>query len=120
MNDEKPIVWMGRSRRDLSAMPEEVRKDFGGALHGIQRGITPSGAKPLKGRAKGAMQLSEDHKGDTYRAIYATELKGVVYVLHCFQKKSKSGSATPKTDIDLVEQRLEDAKKHHAMQRGTT
>lgn len=110
---------MGSSRSDLSAMPEEVRKDFGGALHGIQEGRTPNGAKPLKGKAKGAMQLTENHKGDTYRAIYTTELNGTIYILHCFQKKSKSGSATPREDLDLIERRLKDAKAHHTSQRGT-
>ncbi len=104
---------MGASRRDLSDMPEAVRKDFGGALHGVQEGRTPSDAKPLKGKARGAIQLSEDHDGETYRAVYTVELESVVYVLHCFQKKSKSVIATPQADIDLIERRLKDARTLH-------
>ena len=100
MDSKKPIIWMGSSRSDLIAMPEPVRKDFGGALHAVQEGRQPEGAKPLKGKIKGAVQLSEDHDGDTYRTVYTVELESVVYVLHCFQKKSKSGIATPQTDID--------------------
>ncbi|MDO8378467.1 type II toxin-antitoxin system RelE/ParE family toxin [Phenylobacterium sp.] len=83
-------------------MPDAVRKDFGGALDGVQRGRTPTDAKPLKGKIKGAVQLSEDHDGETYRAVYTIELEDAVYVLHCFQKKSKSGIATPQADIDLI------------------
>ena len=108
---------MGGSRSDLSAMPERVRKDFGGALHAVQEGRTPGDAKPLKGKIKGAVQLSEDHDGDTYRAVYTVELEGAVYVLHCFQKKSKSGRATPPTDIDLIERPLKDARTLHAQRK---
>lgn len=111
---------MGRSRGDLSGMPDAVRKDFGGALDGIQRGRTPTDAKPLKGKVKGAVQLSEDHDGETYRAVYTIELEDAVYVLHCFQKKSKSGIATPQADIDLIERRLKDARALHAQRQGKT
>lgn len=114
MTIKKPIIWMGSSRSDLIAMPEAVRKDFGGALHAVQEGRQPEGAKALKGKIKGAVQLSEDHDGDTYRAVYTVELEGMVYVLHCFQKKSKSGRATPQSDIDLIERRLKDARALHA------
>ena len=107
----KPLIWMGGSRGDLTAMPESVKKDFGGALHGVQLGHSPEGAKALKGKCKGATQLSEDHDGETYRAVYTTELEGVVYVLHCFHKKSKSGVATPQADLDLIESRLKDARR---------
>lgn len=116
MTDKKPIIWMGSSRSDLIAMPEAVRKDFGGALHAVQEGRQPEGAKALKGKIKGAVQLSEDHAGDTFRAVFTLELEGVVYVLHCFQKKSKSGAATPQADIDLIERRLKNARALHARQ----
>lgn len=95
-------------------MPDSVRKDFGGALHGVHEGRSPDQAKPLKGKVKGAVQLTEDQDGDTYRAVFTIELEGVVYVLHCFQKKSKSGIATPQTDVDLIERRLKDARAPHA------
>ena len=113
MQIRKPIIWMGSSRRDLTEMPETVKKDFGGALHGVQEGRSPEQAKALKGKVKGALQLSEDDDGETYRAVYTIELEGVVYVLHCFQKKSKSGIATPQADIDLIERRLKDARSLH-------
>ena len=110
---------MGGSLSDLSAMPEGVRKDFGGALHAVLEGRTPDTAKPLKGKVKGATQLSEDHDGNTYRAIYTVELEGVVYLLHCFQKKSTSGIATPRPDLERIESRLMQARLLHA-RRGQT
>ena len=119
MVTKKPIVWMGSSRHDLAAMPDGVRRDFGGALHGVQEGRTPEEAKLLKGKAKGAVQLSEDHDDDTYRAVYTVELEGVVYVLHCFQKKSTKGIATPKPDLDRIESRLKDARALHARRKGS-
>ncbi|MBA3811504.1 MAG: type II toxin-antitoxin system RelE/ParE family toxin [Caulobacteraceae bacterium] len=117
MPTKKPIIWMGSSRSDLTKMPEAVKKDFGGALHGAQEGRSPEQAKALKGKVKGAVQLSEDDDGDTYRAVYTTELNDIVYVLHCFQKKSKSGISTPRIDVDLIERRLKDARMLHKQRR---
>lgn len=111
MQIKKTILWMGNIRNDLTAMSESVRRDFGGAIHGVQEGRQLEQAKPLKGKIKGATQLSEDHGGDTYRAVYTVELGDTVYVLHCFQKKSKRGRATPQSDIDLIERRLKDARR---------
>ena len=113
MSTRKPIVWMGSSRKDLTAMPFAVKKDFGGALHGVQDGRTPESAKALRGKAQGAVQLAEDHDGEAYRTVYTVELEGVVYVLHCFQKKSKRGIATPKGDIEVIARRLKDARMLH-------
>ena len=95
-------------------MPVAVKEDFGGALHGVQDGRTPDGAKPLKGKALGAVRLFEGHDGETYRAMYTVELEDAVYVLHCFQKKSKSSISTPRADIDLIERRLKDARALNA------
>ena len=110
----KALVWIGSSKRDLVAMPSAMRRDFGFALDFAQQGLRPDGAKQLKGKAAGATQLSEDYQGDTYRAVYTVELEGCVYVLHCFQKKSKKGAETPKPDLDLIEARLKAARSLHA------
>lgn len=115
---KKPIFFIASARRDLLGLPEAVRKDFGGALHGVQEGRTPEGAKLLKGKANGAVQLSEDHDGNTYRAVYTVELGDEIYVLHCFQKKSKSGIATPPGDLAIIAQRLKTARDLHARRKG--
>jgi phage-related protein len=111
---KKTLIWVGSSKRDLIAMPITLRKEFGVALDIAQQGLTPEGAKSLKGKAAGATQLSEDCRGDTYRAVYTVELEGCLYVLHCFQKKSKKGAETPKPDLDLIETRLKSARALHA------
>lgn len=57
------------------------------------------------------MELVERYDKDTYRAVYAANLGGVIYVLHCFKKKSKHGIKTSKGDMDLIRQRLGRAKE---------
>jgi phage-related protein len=111
---KKTLIWVSSSKRDLIAMPIALRKEFGVALDIAQQGLTSEGAKLLKGKAAGATQLSEDYHGDTYRAVYTVELEGCLYVLHCFQKKSKKGAETPKPDLDLIETRLKSARALHS------
>lgn len=96
-------------------MPDEVRRDFGHALWMIQNGETPANASPFElSKANEIMKLTERYEGDTYRCVYAAKFDAAVYVLHVFQKKSKSGIATPQKDIDLVYDRFERAKADHA------
>ena len=111
---KKTLIWIGSSKRDMIAMPLSLRKEFGVALDIAQQSLTPEGAKLLKGKVAGAVQVSEDFYGDTYRAVYTVELEGCLYVLHCFQKKSKRGAETPKPDLDLIESRLKTARALHA------
>lgn len=105
--DPTELVWVGSSRKDLRAFPPTVRRAFGVSLFAVQLGETPPSAKPLKGfRGAGVLELIEDHRGDTYRAVYTVRFDDKVYVLHVFQKKSKKGIATPKAETDLIRQRL--------------
>ncbi len=77
-----------------------------------QQGDTPAGAKPLKGfGGAGVLELVEDHRGDTYRAVYTVRFERAVYVLHAFQKKSKHGIATPKRDLMIIRDRLKRAEQ---------
>jgi phage-related protein len=110
--EPKPIVWVGSSRRDLKTFPKEVRSDFGQALYAAQTGETDPAAKPLKGfgGAK-VMEIIDRYDTNTYRAVYAVQFATVIYVLHAFQKKSKSGIATPQKDIDLIRRRLAEAQR---------
>ena len=98
---------MASSKRDLLAMPEEVTEEFGYALYLAQKGLKHERAKPLKGHGSaGVLEVVENLKGDTYRAVYTVRFSDAVYVLHCFQKKATRGIATPKPDLDLIESRL--------------
>ena len=107
----KPIKWVASAKRDLDAMPEDVKDVFGHAIDLAQAGGKHLDAKPLSGfGSAGVLEVVEDFRGGTYRAVYTVKFAGWVYVLHCFQKKSKSGIKTPKEDLDLIDVRLKAAK----------
>jgi phage-related protein len=106
---EKPLFWMGSSRKDLMDFPADVRTHLGSALGIAQFGGKHQDAKPWKGEGPGVLEIVEDHRGGTFRAVYTVRFEGAVYVLHVFQKKSKTGIKTPKADQDLVASRLKDA-----------
>jgi phage-related protein len=111
-NDEKPLFWIGSSRKDLLAMPKAVQREFGFALHLAQIGTRHPGAKILRGfGSAGVLEVVEDFVTDTYRAVYTVRFADAVYVLHCFKKKSTKGIETPKPDIELIRKRLEDARR---------
>jgi phage-related protein len=115
MNRVKPCYFIGSSKKDLSAMPDEIKTAFGVGLFLAQTGTETSNAKALKGfGGRGVLELIEDHDGETYRAVYTVRFATAVYVLHVFQKKSKSGIATPKKELALLAARLKDAEKLHA------
>lgn len=110
----KPLVWIGSTRADLSAFPQEVKDAIGFALYVAQQGGKHAHAKPLRGFAgAGVLEVVADHNGDTYRAVYTVRFAGRVYVLHAFQKKSKTGMKTPKADINLINSRLKRAQDEH-------
>ncbi len=110
----RPVLWIGSSRPNLRAMPERVRRDIGQALYAAQRGITDPAAKPLKGFGGArVMEIVERYRTDAYRAVYTAHFENAVYVLHVFQKKSKSGIATPKYEIDLIRRRFAEAERHY-------
>lgn len=114
MSDEKPLFWIGSSLDDLKEFPNEVMREMGYALDCAQRGGKHQNAKPLKGYGGASvLEIMEDDDGDTYRAIYTVKFSQAVYVLHAFQKKSKKGIATPKRDIDLIDERLKRAESHY-------
>ena len=103
----KRLDFVGSSRKDLRAFPEGARQDIGFALFEAQKGNMPSAAKPLRGfGGAGVLEITEDFEGNTYRVIYTVKFQKVVYVLHCFQKKSRHGIKTPQKDIGLIKQRL--------------
>lgn len=110
----KTLSWIASSRRDLRALPKEVRRTFGVALYAAQIGETPPIAKPLRGfGGAGVLELVENDAGGTYRAVYTVRYATAIYVLHVFQKKSKRGRQTPQRDIDLIKERLKRAEELH-------
>jgi phage-related protein len=111
---DKPLFWVGSSLRDLRDLPEEVKDEVGFTLYQVQRGLTPQSAKVLRGfGGASVLEVVEDFRTDTYRAVYTVQFADAVYVLHVFQKKSKRGAETPQSEIELIKSRLRLAKKHY-------
>ncbi|MBI3947124.1 MAG: type II toxin-antitoxin system RelE/ParE family toxin [Armatimonadetes bacterium] len=110
----KPLAFIGTTEEDLRALPREVRRKIGYVLYRAQVGGKSMNAKPLAGfHGAGVVEVVEDFSTDTYRAVYTVRFAGVVYALHVFQKKSRRGIATPRQDMKLIEQRLQDAEEHY-------
>lgn len=108
----KPVLWVGSSKRDLMDLPQEVRTNFGYGLYQAQEGQHPDIAKPFKGFGSAqVLELVEDHRGDTFRAVYTVKFVNAIVVLHVFKKKSKKGISTPKPDVDLIHERLKRAEE---------
>jgi phage-related protein len=114
---QKPLEWTGSSRNDLKEFPEDVQDQMGYALFLAQAGGKHEDAKPLKGstafKGAGVLEVVDDYDGDTCRAICTVQFAGVVYVLHAFRKKSRTGIETPQHEIDKVKRRLKAAEEHY-------
>ena len=110
---EKPVHWVGSAKRDYLAFPIEVRSDMGYALGLAQLGTKHPNTKPWKGEGPGVFEIAEDHRGDTYRAVYTVRFAGAVYVLHAFRKKSTQGIKTPLADVRLIRNRLKRAQSDY-------
>jgi phage-related protein len=104
---ERPLEWIGSSYKDLMALPAAVRRFFGYALSLAQAGDQHDAAKVLKGfGSAGVLEVVEYDRSGTYRAVYTVKFEEAVFVLHCFQKKSKRAITTPKEDIAIIRARL--------------
>ena len=110
---ERPLHWVGSSKRDFLSFPATVKDDMGNALGIAQFGGTAPNVKPWKGLGSGVLEIVESHDGNAYRAVYTVRFEKAVYVLHAFQKKSPFGIRTAKRDVDLVEQRLKQAQRDY-------
>jgi len=115
---ERILEWSGSSKRDLMGFPADVMRAMGYALGVAQMGAKHPAAKPWKGEGPGVLEVVASGEGNAYRAVYTVRFARAVYVLHCFQKKSPSGIRTPKTDVDLVHQRLKAAQQHYGEHYG--
>ena len=111
--DERPLHWVGVSKRDFLAFPMAVQEDMGNALGIAQFGGTAPTAKPWKGLGPGVLEIVESNEGNAYRVVYTVRFEKAVYVLHAFQKKSPSGIRTAKHDVDLVAERLKTAARDY-------
>jgi phage-related protein len=111
MRDTRPISWLKGALRDFEAFPLEVRTEVLRALTVAAEGGKSDRAKPFKGVGSGVFELAIRHRGDAYRAIYAVQIGPDLWVIHAFQKKSKTGIKTPQSDINLIKERLKRLKE---------
>jgi len=109
---KKQAIFIPAARRDLKEFPAEVRADVGAALYQAELGGKSPLAKVMKGfGGASVVEIVSDHRTDTYRAVYTVKFERAIVVLHCFQKKSKQGVATPQPHIDLIKKRLKEAQQ---------
>jgi phage-related protein len=106
LRNTRPISWLKGARKDFEDFPQGAQLDMARALTILAEGRMPDIAKPLTGFGSGMMELALKHRGDAFRVVYALQIGDDIWVLHAFQKKSKTGIKTPKQDIDLIHDRL--------------
>jgi len=107
----KRLIWVGSSYEDLKDFPPSTLGAMGYALYLAQEGKKHAHTKVMSGMGNAkVLEVRENDKSGTYRVIYTIEMEDFVFVLHAFQKKSKSGIATPKKELDLLKNRLKEAK----------
>jgi phage-related protein len=110
----RPISWIKAARKDFDDFPFEARTEAARALTILAEGQMPDIAKPLAGLGSGVMELALRHRGDAFRVVYALQIGTDIWVIHAFQKKSKTGIKTTKQDIDLIRERLKRLKERLA------
>ncbi|MCJ2125244.1 type II toxin-antitoxin system RelE/ParE family toxin [Methylobacterium sp. J-077] len=111
LTTSRPVSWIRAAQKDFQQFPQGAQTELGRALSIVADGGHPDIAKPLHGFGSGVLELALRHRGDAFRVVYAVQIGEDVWVLHAFQKKSKSGIATPKAEIDLITESLKRLKE---------
>ena len=107
----RPISWIKAARKEFEAFPQAVRVDALRTLTIAAEGDKADFAKPLHGLGGGVLEIALRHQGDAWRVVYALQVGADLWVIHAFQKKSKSGIATPAHEIELVRERIKRLKE---------
>ncbi|MHA1567427.1 MAG: type II toxin-antitoxin system RelE/ParE family toxin [Alphaproteobacteria bacterium] len=107
----REIAWIKAARKDFLKFPIGAREIIATALTNVAEGRMPDIAKPLKGLGTGIFEIALRYRSDAYRAVYAVQVDDVIWIVHAFKKKAKTGIKTPKPDLDLVRTRLKALKE---------
>lgn len=110
VRDTRPISWVKRALRDYQKFPKGAQVEIRRALIVAAEGAKAENAKPMKGLVAGVIEIVLKYRADAYRVVYVLQIKEAIWVVHVFQKKSKTGIKTPKQDIDLMKKRIKDLK----------
>lgn len=112
--NEKPVTWVGPSKKELGTFPEDVVDAIGFALGDVQNARMPANAKVMQGfGGASVLEIVANDASGTFRAVYTVKFEEAVYILHCFQKKSTQGIKTSKQDLHLIRKRLAWAEEIH-------
>lgn len=111
MRKTRPISWIKAARKGFEEFPEDVQSDILDALTIAAEGGKSDKAKPFKGVDGGVFEIALKYRGDAFRALYAVKIGAEIWVIHAFQKKSKSGIKTPQMEVDLIRDRLKNLKE---------
>jgi phage-related protein len=106
MRNSRSVSWLRAARKDFEAFPAAAQDDVLDALSVAAEGGMSAKAKPFKGVEGGVFEIAARHRGDAFRAIYAVKIDVDIWVIHAFQKKSKSGIKTPMVEVELIRERL--------------
>ena len=111
MRNTKPISWIKAARKNFEEFPQEVKIDMLDALTIAAEGGKSDKAKPFKGIEGGVFEIALKYRGDAFRTLYAVKIGTDIWVIHAFQKKSKSGIKTPQNEVDIIHERLKRLKE---------
>ncbi len=111
MNKTRPISWIKAAKKAFQKFPDAVQLEAETALTIAAGGQKADTAKPLKGFDDGVFELILKNRGDAFRVVYALKIGTDIYVVHAFQKKSKTGIKTPQQEINIVKERIKRLKE---------
>ena len=111
MRNTRPITWLKAALKDFEDFPAGAQLEVRRALTVAAEGGKSDKAKPFKGVGSGVFEIAVRHRGDAFRAIYAVQIDTDLWVIHAFQKKSKTRTKTPQVEIDFIRERLKRLKE---------
>jgi phage-related protein len=106
IRNTRPINWIKAARKDFEDFPQGARDAILDDLTTVAEGGFPGRVKPMKGLGSGVYEIALPYRGDAYRVVYTVHFREAIWVVHAFQKKSKTGIKTPQEDINLIRKRL--------------
>ncbi len=109
--ENRSISWIKQARKEFIKFPENVQIQIKTALDVALEGEKADIAKPLKGFPSSVFEIAIQYQSNAYRSVYAVKLGRDIWVIHVFQKKSKTGIKTPQLEIDLIRSRIKDLKR---------
>jgi|SRR5712675_1327435 len=118
------IAWEGDSKEVISSFPDDVKYNLGFDLRLLQQGQQPTDYRPMSSIGPGVFELRDQDERAWYRIIYLSRIRGVIHVLHCFEKRSREAPMkevnTARQRLKVVRARMMEDKKHEKERGGRT